>query len=119
MPLFRGRIGVCSFGSRVSPRFDMSQQVVLFGRDMPDGEEMGVGLLRPEEIIKALSERGIKTLIVGGIHERYEEMFRERGICVIWGVIGEVREAMEAYAKGSLYSGIGDIHRRKRRGEIT
>ncbi len=104
---------ICSFGNRVSPRFDMTQEIIIFDPQNPKGEEIDVSLFLPEEKVNLLAQMRVKVLVIGGIQERYQQMLLNTNIRVIWGVIGEVHDVMEAYAKGILYPGIGDINDQK------
>ena len=52
-----------------------------------------------------LAERGINTVIAGGMGPRAVDLFCENGIDVVLGVHGPAEEAARAYAAGTLVGG--------------
>jgi predicted Fe-Mo cluster-binding NifX family protein len=106
----RGKVAICGFENRVCPRFDLTRDILIFdGSGMEKIEEIDVSLVDPEKKLKALADMDVSILITGGIQERFQEMFHQANIRVIWGVIGEIKDVLEAYQKGILYSGIGPV----------
>jgi predicted Fe-Mo cluster-binding NifX family protein len=98
-------IAVCSFRDRVCPRFDLTNEMLIFDRKRVEKEpieKVDVSHVSPNKILNILREKDVRIVISGG-------MFRRNNIDVIWGVAGEVNEVVEAYMKGSLYPGIGPL----------
>lgn len=114
----REKIAICSFKNRICPRFDLTREILIFDGNNPQKEAIEkfyVSHVSPEKILNILVIREVKVVISGGMQERFQEMFRRSNINVIWGVLGEVRDVVEAYAKGVLYSGIGALSMAKGR----
>ena len=110
-----GKIAVCGFRNRVCPRFDLTREVLILDRQKSEEapvEVMDVASLSVDERFRALAVKGIKVLIVGGIQDRFQEMFSSHRIQVIWGVMGEIQDVIQAYQKGLLYPGVGSIPKR-------
>ena len=108
----KGKIAVCSSRNRVCPRFDLTHEMLIFeGERAHDehSEKVDVSHFSPEKILNMLMEREVTVLICGGIQKRFQQMFRQNDIDVIWGVVGEVHDVMRAYAKGALHPGFGPL----------
>jgi hypothetical protein len=106
-------VAICTFENRVSPRFDLSIEILIYDQqDLPEKgplEKIHASSLTPEEKVRVLFEKEIEAVVVGGIQERYQEMLLSHQITVIWGVIGELKEVLHAYRRDSLYPGIGRV----------
>jgi predicted Fe-Mo cluster-binding NifX family protein len=114
IPMKQGRneIAVCTFQNRVCPRFDLSREILIYDNQAPEKgpvEKMDVSSLSPEESLNILVRKEVQAVIVGGMQERYQAMFLNHQIRVMWGVIGEVNDVIQAYMKGTLYPGIGRV----------
>jgi predicted Fe-Mo cluster-binding NifX family protein len=108
----RSKIAVCTYQSRVCPRFDLSREILIYDYHSPEkepAERIDVSSFSPLESLNVLVAKEVHVVIVGGIQERYQEIFVHHHIKVIWGVIGEVNDAIEAYKKKSLHPGIGKV----------
>lgn len=106
------KIAICSFQSRVCPRFDLTREMLIFHAKSPQGEpieKFNMSRVSPEEILPILAGRKVGVIITGGIQKEFQEMLLHNNIDVIWGVAGEVHDVVEAYMKGALYSGIGAV----------
>lgn len=107
-----GKIALCAFQNRVCPRFDQTRDILLLDGRSPEKKPMEKIQLSggsPEEKLNILTQREVKTIIVGGMQEKFQEMFLQHRIQVIWGVMGEIKDVIRAYAKGLLYPGVGPI----------
>ena len=105
-----GKIAICAFEGRISPRFDMTREVLILDKRGPEkerGEKMRLPLILPEARPRILARKGVQLVIVGGIQERFQQMFQRHNIEVIWGVMGEIEDVIQAYRQGVLYSGVG------------
>ena len=106
------KIAVCNFQGRVCPRFDLTPEILVFDishlQEEPT-EKIDVYKVPPEEITSMLAERKVCAVIAGGIQERFQRMFLNNKIDLIWGVTGEVHEVLQAYREGTLHSGIGTV----------
>jgi hypothetical protein len=107
-----GKIAICAFERRVCPRFDMTHEVlILEGRDpgREPAEKMNLSRFSPEDRVGMLVQAGIHLVIVGGMQERFQQMFHRQNIEVIWGVMGEIKDVIRAYGQGLLHSGVGAV----------
>jgi predicted Fe-Mo cluster-binding NifX family protein len=114
IPMKQGKneIAVCTFLNRVCPRFDLSHEILIYDTETFEKgplEKIDVSSLLPEAIFNQLARREIQVVIVGGMQERYQAMFLNDHIEVIWGVIGEVSDVIRAYRSGVLYPGVGGV----------
>lgn len=108
------RIAVCSFQGRVCPRFDAAPEILIFDTKSTEEElteKLPVSQVPPEKIIDALVDKKVGVVISGGIQERFQEMFLKDNISVIWGVVGEVQEVIQAYLHGKLHSAMRIVPR--------
>jgi predicted Fe-Mo cluster-binding NifX family protein len=105
-------IAVCVLGGRICPRFDLSHEIHIYDvktSDREPSEKIDVSSLSPLESLNLLVGKEVRTVIVGGIQERYQAIFLDHHIKVIWGVMGEVNDVIQVYKKKSLYPGIGRV----------
>lgn len=102
------RIAVFVFGSRVSPRFDVAQEILLVDRETPDATEtrMSVGHWDPAERIGRLEQLGVDVVICGGIRRFQARELMSRGIRVFSWVTGEAEDAVACLLTGQLESGV-------------
>lgn len=104
------KIAVMLYGARVSPRFSYSQRALVV--DMDDRQEihrrkMPVKGCAPEKIPELLWKEGVELVICGGMNDCFQELFQQRGISVIWGIIGDLEDALTAYQANQLVPGMG------------
>jgi predicted Fe-Mo cluster-binding NifX family protein len=114
IPMRQGKneIAVCTFQNRICPRFDLSREILIYDNQAPEKgpvEKIDVSSLSPVESLNILIKKKVEVVIVGGMQERYQSMFLNNHIEVIWGVIGEATDATQAYIRGTLYPGIGRV----------
>ena len=60
---------------------------------------------QPGFLPKYLAERGVGTIIAGGMGVRAQRLFEDAGMEYIVGVTGPVDEVIQAYVDGSLEPG--------------
>jgi len=101
-------IAVPLFGTRVSPRFDCTSQVLLV--ELEDGRLVSrrtVTLPTHGALAMAglMREQSVEVLICGGISCHLAGLVSGFGVNVISGVIGESQDALDAYIAGTLRSG--------------
>jgi hypothetical protein len=60
-------------------------------------------------MIEILANKKVRVLISGGIQKRFQEMFHDHEINVIWGVAGQLNNVLRAFRKGRLQCGIGNV----------
>lgn len=103
------KIAIPLFGSRVSPRFDCAQRILLVmveDKKVVEKKEIWVGRWNPLQRITRLTELGIDTVICGGISNFSVRMLISNGIRVISWITGEAEEAIKLLLKGQLKSGV-------------
>jgi len=104
------KLAVMLYGRRVSPRFGYSQRALIV--DMEDRHEIHRRKVAfkgcdPEQIPELLANEGVKLVICGGMNDCFQELFQERGIAVIWGIIGDAADVLAAYRADKLVPGMG------------
>jgi predicted Fe-Mo cluster-binding NifX family protein len=112
------KLAIMLYGTRVSPRYGYSQGVLIvevsnqgeFGR-----KTLEIGKYYPEKIPEILSKEGVEVVISGGMNQHFQNLFRLRGIDVIWGIIGEADDVLAAFMSGRLSPGMGCCLTRLRR----
>jgi len=112
------KVAIPRYEGRISPRFGFTQDILIV--DLENGkiqsrESIPVERYLPGEIPDLLFQKGVRVVLTGGINLQFQDMFRERGIEVIWGLIGTPEEALEAFFMGKIESGVGRCRIRKRK----
>ncbi len=112
------KLAVMLYGTRVSPRFGYSQGVLIV--EVNKQKEIGrktleVGKYYPEQIPELLGKEGVEVVISGGMNHHFQNLFRLRGIEVIWGIIGEADDVVTAFSSGQLTPGMGFCPRGRRK----
>jgi len=101
-------VAISLFGSRVSPRFLFSQEMLI--ATCEDQKEINrkkmstVGLNLPQRLA-LLAKKGVGALICGGIDNFCLQALSVRGFQVIHGVVGEADDALELFLNGKLKAG--------------
>lgn len=99
------RVALAVWDGRVSPVFDVSQEVLILDiveRSVGSPSSLMLGNGAAEDKSRQLAERGVGTLICGAVsNEMMRELDRE-GIEVIGFVTGEVGTIIAAFAAGEL-----------------
>jgi predicted Fe-Mo cluster-binding NifX family protein len=100
-------IAIPVYGTRVLPRFGYTREMIIV--TVEDGRisrhkqiELPAQIETP--LSPVLAAEHVSVIICGGIHPRFQDMLREHGIGVIWGVAGEWQEVVQAYLHGTLQS---------------
>ena len=104
------KVAVMLYGARVSPRFTYSQRALVVDMDGRQGihrRKIPVKGCAPENIPELLWKEGVELVICGGMNDCFQELFQQRGITVIWGIIGEVEDVLTAYQTNQLVPGLG------------
>ena len=104
------KLAIMLYGTRVSPRFGYSQEVMIIevdGKEEIRREILEVDDYYPEQIPVVLGKEGVEVVISGGMNNHFQGLFRSQGIQVIWGIIGEAEDALAAFGAGQLAPGMG------------
>ena len=100
-------IAIPTFTTRVSPRFDCAQSILVVTVD--NGEpferrELEASEWAPHERINKLLELGVDTVICGGIDCWSVASLQSAGVTVHGWITGEVEDALAAMLQGTLDS---------------
>ncbi|NQT16537.1 MAG: hypothetical protein HQ582_27505 [Planctomycetes bacterium] len=104
------KIAIPTFATRVSPRFDCAQSVLVVTIETIDGgkaskrEELKASDWMPHERIGKLLELGVDTVICGSIDRWSAAALQSAGITIYGWVTGEVEDALAALLRGDLDS---------------
>ncbi len=99
------KIAMPVYGNRVMPRFGCTRKIIVV--IVEDGSAVATQelTLAPGTLTTLpglLASEQVSILICGGIHPRFQQMFQAHGIRLIWGVIGDWRDVLQAYLQGTL-----------------
>ena len=104
------KVAIMLYGTRVSPRFGYSQGVMVVevsGHREIRRKTLETASYYPEQIPVVLTKEGVEVVISGGMNKHFQNLFRLRGIEVIWGIIGEADEVLQVFKSGQLTPGMG------------
>jgi len=99
------KVAVPSWQGRVSPVFDVAEQVLLVDlNNEEDGSRRteSLGSTAPHDRARRLAELGVNVLVCGAISWLLEALVATSGIRVIPLVCGEVEEVIRAFRDGTL-----------------
>lgn len=102
------RIAISTDSGRVALHFGRCPQYTIV--DVEDGEAKNMKVIdnpghSPGFLPTYLKDLGVKCIICGGIGQRAIENFKNYGIEVISGVIGNVNDIIKQFLDGSLKGG--------------
>ncbi len=103
------KVAIPLFGSRVSPRFDCAQRILLVtveDNEVVEKKEVWAGRWNPLQIVTRLTEVGTNTVICGGISNFSVRMLASNGIRVVSWITGEAEEAIKLFLKRQLKPGV-------------
>jgi predicted Fe-Mo cluster-binding NifX family protein len=100
-------IAIPTYGSRVMPRFGSTRDMIIVTTE--EGRIVSTKQVRltPEmwsALPAVLATEQIAVLICGGINPQFQQMIQGQQIQLIWGVVGEWQEVLQAYLQGTLQS---------------
>ena len=98
-------VAIPLFGSRISPRFDFCQEILIVTIEeskIVERKTVSISSLTPLQRIAEICSRDVKTVICGGINGLVYSHLRNNGISVIYDVAGEAEEALNRYLAGRL-----------------
>ena len=99
------KIAIPTFATRVSPRFDCAQSVLMVTIDegrVSGRQELTASDWAPNERINRLLELDVNTVICGGIDRWSAASLQSAGVTVYGWVTGEVEDAISALLRGDL-----------------
>jgi len=95
-------IAIPVHGSRVMPRFGCTREIMVV--TVEDGRIVSRKRLTitPQTFISLLASERVSVMICGGIHPRFQQAIQRQNIQLVWGVVGEWQEVLQAYLNGTL-----------------
>lgn len=107
------KVAIPMFNSRVSPRFDFAEKILIAtieNGSVSERQEYALTKLHPIRRSSLLSELGVKVLICGGISSFCNRLIANNRIRVIPMIQGEVEDVLNHFIGGSLISSrVNDI----------
>ena len=104
------KIMVTVRGDFVSPRFDMSSEVIIAtcydGKMLEEPRALILSNVSAEVICDLAIREGVGMVICGGIEEQHFQFFTWKNITVYDGVIGQHAPVLEMALNDTLESGI-------------
>ena len=103
------KVAIPIFNSRVSPRFDFAQKVliaIIESGKVVGRQEYSLTTLNPIRRSALLGELGVNVLLCGGISDFSVRLLMSNGIEVIPMVSGELEEVLSLFISGNLHSAI-------------
>jgi len=101
------KIAIPAFNTKVSPRFDTAQELVLLEIDaghVTHRERRPLQSSNVSDRIRALTTQGVKILICGGIDQLSRQQLSFNQIEVYSWVTGEVDDAVSCFLRNGLNS---------------
>lgn len=98
-------IAIPVFGTRISGRFDCTEQIMLAvveNGQLRKSETVRLATSNPLEKIDTLLNLGVDVLICGGIPELFSRKLNNCRIEVFPWIAGEVEEVLNEYIQGKL-----------------
>ena len=102
------KIAISTDGQYVSPHFGRCPQFTILeveGNKLINKEVVNNPGHSPGFLPKFLGERGISSIVAGGMGMRAMELFREANIKAILGIEGEIEETVNKILNGTLKGG--------------
>jgi predicted Fe-Mo cluster-binding NifX family protein len=95
-------IAIPIHGNRVMPRFGYTREIIVV--TVEDGRIVSRKRVKItwQTFLSLLASERVSALICGGIHPRFQEMIERQNIQLVWGVIGEWQDVLQAYLDGTL-----------------
>ena len=112
------KLAIMLYGKRISPRFGYSQGVLIVevnGQEEVRRRTIGLEGYYPEQIPELLRKAGVEVVISGGMNHYFQNLFKALGIRVIWGIIGDAEETLQAFKADQLAPGMGSCPRSGRK----
>jgi predicted Fe-Mo cluster-binding NifX family protein len=89
------------------PRFGCTREIMVVSiEDGRIASKKRLGIT-PEMFLSlptVLASEQVSVMICGGIHPRFQQAIQEQKIQLVWGVVGEWQEVLQAYMNGTLRS---------------
>lgn len=100
-------IAIPVHGTRVMPRFGCTHEILIVtveDRNIISKRRLPVTQEKFFSLPALLASEQVSVMICGGIHPRFQQAIQAQSIELIWGVMGEWQEIVQAYLNGTLQS---------------
>jgi len=115
------KIAIPIFGNRISPRFDFSPEIWVIELEKGEvvrQEKLPTGNLNLPQRLEQVTSNGVDKVICGGIDGFSLNQLGNRGIEVVYDIMGEAEVAFNLFMRGRLRQGFC-CERRGRKGFCT
>jgi predicted Fe-Mo cluster-binding NifX family protein len=103
------KVLICLYGNEVSPRFDLTREVLIavIDKNAAVREEREVVLPHAsvEMLCHMILNEEVQVVICGGIEEEYYQYLKWKNVEVLDSVIGDYKTVLQRIAQGRLKSG--------------
>lgn len=103
------KVMICLYGNEVSPRFDLTREVLIAVIDenavTRDEKEVVLPQASVEMLSHMIMTEGIKIIVCGGIEEEYYQYLKWKNVKVLDSVIGDCQTVLQRLAQGRLKAG--------------
>ena len=95
-------IAIPIYGDRVMPRFGCTREVMVV--TVEAGTVCATKRLTAAmpDLQPLLADEHVTILICGGIHPRFQQRLQQQHVEIVWGVVGDWRDVVQAYLDGTL-----------------
>jgi predicted Fe-Mo cluster-binding NifX family protein len=96
------KIAIPIHGNRVMPRFGCTRECIV--ATVEDDRVLATERLTvtTRDIRSLFTAKRVSVLICGGIHPRFQHFLQGDKIDIIWGVVGNWQDVLQAYLNGTL-----------------
>jgi len=110
-------IAIPIHGTRVMPRFGCAREILVVTIEDSRIASRKRMKITPQTFMPLLASEQISVMICGGIHPRFQQVIQGQNIQLIWGVVGEWQDVLQAYLSGTLQTNpLFCLHHDPRRG---
>lgn len=96
-------------GNDVSPRFDLTSEVLIVNMDKKKGEFEKKIVVLPqssaEQLCNMIVKEGIETVICGGIEDEYYQYLKWKKVTVFDSIIGPYEHVLQRFMDGLIQPG--------------
>ncbi len=95
-------IAIPIHGNRVMPRFGCTREIIVV--TVEDGRIASRKRMKitPQTFMSLLASERVSVMICGGIHPRFQQVIQGQNIQLVWGVVGEWQDVLQAHLNDTL-----------------
>ncbi|MBW1812874.1 MAG: dinitrogenase iron-molybdenum cofactor biosynthesis protein [Deltaproteobacteria bacterium] len=103
------KILITLYGNDVSPRFDLTTEVLIVNMDKKSGKHEEKIVVLPqsssEQLCNLIIKEGIQTVICGGVEDEYYQYLKWKKVEILDSVIGSYKHVLNRFIEGSIQPG--------------